>query len=157
MQYHGRRQSYQAEHPQSVDTILCVHTEEVGELPVGRLLVDCRPDCWRVVDIALLPGYQRKGLGGWALALCMHKCGEEAGRIKLSVRPGNPARRLYERLGFRLIHGDLLTVEMEATVRRSAAALPREMSEAALVQQTIACVPRGTIGHSSQTGSMQLS
>jgi hypothetical protein len=53
MQYHGRRQSYQAEHPQSVDTILCVHTEEVGELPVGRLLVDCRPDCWRVVDIAL--------------------------------------------------------------------------------------------------------
>jgi ribosomal protein S18 acetylase RimI-like enzyme len=112
MQYRGRKLSYAAEYPQAVDAILCVEDEAEGAMPVGRLLVDCQPDRWRIVDIALLAAHRGKGLGGWALEQCKRQCGEAAGKLALEVRPDNRARRLYERLGFHVTYEDLLTVEM---------------------------------------------
>jgi ribosomal protein S18 acetylase RimI-like enzyme len=112
MQYRGRKASYEAEFPDAVDSILSVKDQAGNELPVGRLLVDCRPDCWRIVDIALLAEYRGQGMGGWALQLCRKQCDESAGKMALVVRPENRARRLYERLGFHVTHEDLLHVEM---------------------------------------------
>ena len=112
MQYRGRKLSYAAQYPQAVDSILCIEDEAKGAMPVGRLLVDCQPDCWRIVDIALLAAHRGKGLGSWALEHCQRECGAAAGKLALAGKPDNRARRLYERLGFRVTHEDLLTAEM---------------------------------------------
>jgi ribosomal protein S18 acetylase RimI-like enzyme len=112
MQYRGRKLSYAAEYPQAVDAILCVEDEAEGAMPVGRLLVDCQPDCWRIVNIALLAAHRGKGLGSWVLEHCQRECGAAAGKLALEVRTDNRARRLYERLGFHVTYEDLLRVEM---------------------------------------------
>lgn len=53
------------------------------------------------VTIAVVPEWRGRGLGGrllQELLACAHEAG--LGRVSLSVSPANPARRLYERLGF---------------------------------------------------------
>jgi len=73
--------------------------ERDGE-PVGRLLIDRWPDQIRIVDIAILTAARGTGLG----TMLMHEILEE-GRlankpVTIHVEVFNPARRLYERLGF---------------------------------------------------------
>jgi ribosomal protein S18 acetylase RimI-like enzyme len=114
IQYRGRKQSYSAGFPHAVDAILCVRDEARGALPVGRILVDCKPDRWRIVDIAVLAAHRGKGLGGWALRLCQQRCEAAGAKLALAVKPENRARRLYERLGFRAMEESLLSVEMES-------------------------------------------
>ena len=53
------------------------------------------------VTIAVAQGWRGKGLGGrllQELLACAHEAG--LGRVSLSVSAANPAKRLYERLGF---------------------------------------------------------
>jgi len=112
-QYKGREMSYAAEYPEAMNAILCVEGEERSALPVGRILVDCKPGCWRIVDIALLAAHRGRGLGSWALRTCQRQSEAAGARLTLAVRPEKRARRLYERLGFRATREDALAVEME--------------------------------------------
>ncbi|MGZ7242501.1 GNAT family N-acetyltransferase, partial [Streptococcus pyogenes] len=72
----------------------------VGEAVAGRLWVDAHADRLQVLDIALLPAYRGQGLG----TRCLQELATEAERSGLAlgihVELHNPARRLYERLGF---------------------------------------------------------
>jgi ribosomal protein S18 acetylase RimI-like enzyme len=108
MQYRGRKMTYSARYPDAADSILI---DDQGAA-VGRLLVDRKPDCWRVVDIAILKAYRGKGLGTSALTECQRQCQEAGARMELQVDQGNPARRLYERLGFQATREDAVAVEM---------------------------------------------
>jgi len=68
--------------------------------PVGRLYREWRADELRIIDIALLPDYRGNGIG---TALLRDLCAEAAQRqlpVRIHVEMFNPARRLYERLGF---------------------------------------------------------
>jgi len=114
MQYQGRKQSYSAEYPCAADAILYLEDEARGALPVGRILVDSKPERWRVVDLAVLAAHRGRGLGSWALRLCQQQCQAAGAKLTLAVKPDNRARRLYERLGFRVVYEDLLAVEMES-------------------------------------------
>lgn len=69
--------------------------------PAGRLMVSRTEAEHRLVDVALLP--ERRGGGvGAALVRALQQEAARAGRpLRLQVLAGNPARRLYERLGFR--------------------------------------------------------
>jgi GNAT superfamily N-acetyltransferase len=79
---------------------------EVGGQPVGRWVVDRSQPALRLVDVALLPPHQRRGIGSALLAgLCEEA--DAAGRpVDLHVRCGSPAARLYARFGFRTLGGD---------------------------------------------------
>jgi ribosomal protein S18 acetylase RimI-like enzyme len=112
MQYRGRKMSYTAQYPEAEDSILCLEDGREEETPVGRLLVDRKTDCWRVVDIAVLAHYRGRGLGTAALKECQSKSCAAGVRLELAVRPENPARRLYERLGFHAVSEDAATVQM---------------------------------------------
>jgi ribosomal protein S18 acetylase RimI-like enzyme len=74
--------------------------------PSGRLVV------WRddtelsLVDIAVLPEQQRRGLGSWAIRRVQGEARALGLRVRLSVEGANPARALYARLGFRELPGD---------------------------------------------------
>lgn len=108
MQYRGRQMTYAAKYPEAVDSILIAD----DGTPVGRLLVDCRPDRWRIVDIVVLAAHRGRGLGTSVLEWCQLQCAAAGAELRLQVAPTNPARRLYERLGFRLVAEDATAVEM---------------------------------------------
>ena len=74
---------------------------------LGRLYVDRRDDEIRLIDIALLPEYRNRGIGGRLLRDLLAE-GERAGKpVRIHVERENPAMRLYRRLGFEAIdeHG----------------------------------------------------
>ena len=70
--------------------------------PVGRLIVDRTGSEIHLIDLALLPAYRNAGLGAALVRLLQAEAAEQARPVRLQVMKGNPARRLYERLGFRL-------------------------------------------------------
>lgn len=66
----------------------------------GRLYVARWPAEIRIIDIALLPSFRRQGIGATLLQQLLDE-GDQAGqRISIHVEISNPARRLYEKLGF---------------------------------------------------------
>ena len=83
--------------------------------PAGRLIVSREGrdgGAWSIVDVAVLPAFRNQGLATWALGDLLHTAasvrsrdGAEGVVVRLQVEPSNPARRLYERLGFRVSPG----------------------------------------------------
>lgn len=68
---------------------------------VGVLRLYALPDALEIRDLQLLPAHQGRGLGSWAVAQAFQRA-VELGKpeLRLRVFPENPARRLYDRLGF---------------------------------------------------------
>lgn len=94
-QHRAQQQHYQRHFPGSVCQLILV-----GDAVAGRLWVDARPDRLQVLDIALLPAYRGQGLGTRCLQALAAQ-GERNGlALGIHVELHNPARRLYERLGF---------------------------------------------------------
>ena len=55
------------------------------------------------LSIAILPGYRNQGLGTDLLNQMIAEAGKHYAGLSLSVSTDNPAKRLYERLGFEVI------------------------------------------------------
>jgi ribosomal protein S18 acetylase RimI-like enzyme len=108
MQYRGRQMSYTAQYPNAEDSIL---VDKDGQ-PVGRLLLDRRPECWRIVDVAVSVASRGRGLGSGVLRQFQKDAAAAGARLELQVAPLNPARRLYERMGFCAVRVDAIAVEM---------------------------------------------
>lgn len=108
MQFRGRATSYAAQYPHAEDSILLGNDGK----PVGRLLLNRTPESWRIVDIAVLAVQRGQGLGASVLRQCQQQAAAAGAKLELQVRPENPARRLYERLGFQAISEDAVTVKM---------------------------------------------
>jgi ribosomal protein S18 acetylase RimI-like enzyme len=68
--------------------------------PAGRLYVDRRPDEVRVLDLALLPELRGRGIGTALLRQVIEDADRAGLPVRFHVEMHNPARRLYERLGF---------------------------------------------------------
>jgi GNAT superfamily N-acetyltransferase len=86
-----------------------------GEEVLGRLYVDRGEPAWLVIDVALLPEHRGKGIGTGLLADVLAEAGAAARPVRLHVGRSSPARRLYDRLGFRQIadQGVYLFLERE--------------------------------------------
>jgi ribosomal protein S18 acetylase RimI-like enzyme len=67
----------------------------------GRLYVARWPDEIRIVDITLLPAFRGRGLGSALLRALIEEADAAAKPLTIHVEQANPARALYERLGFR--------------------------------------------------------
>jgi ribosomal protein S18 acetylase RimI-like enzyme len=55
--------------------------------------------------IAVLPGHRGRGLGGRMLGALLDAASGSFAAVSLSVQADNPALRLYERTGFRIVGG----------------------------------------------------
>ena len=86
---------------------------EVDGVPAGRLYVHRRPKEIRLVDIALLPRFRGTGIGTRLLAELIAEAKGRGVSLTIHVEMSNPARRLYERLGFAPVeeHGVYLLME----------------------------------------------
>lgn len=92
------------------------------DLPVGRLYVARWPEELRVVDIALLPEFRRRGIGSFLMEGLIREAAERGVPVRIHVERFNPALDLYGRLGFRLLEdrGVYLFLERPCAARTEA-------------------------------------
>ncbi len=76
------------------------HIVLMAEQPVGLLKVVRTAPVWDLIQIQVAPAAQGKGLGARLLRALVAEAMQSGAAVKLSVFKVNPARRLYERLGF---------------------------------------------------------
>jgi len=67
---------------------------------VGSLWVDVRSDAVFLAEIQILPAFQNRGLGTTLVQEVIADANRRSLPVELQVLKVNPARRLYERLGF---------------------------------------------------------
>jgi GNAT superfamily N-acetyltransferase len=108
MQFRAQSLGYAAQFPNAADNIVWVDGE-----PVGRLLTNVSDDEMRLVDVALFERFRRKGIGASLLASVCEQAKKAKLPLRLSVRSGNPAERLYARCGFVRTGGDGAHIFME--------------------------------------------
>jgi len=90
-----------------------------GDHVLGRLYVNRGEHAWLVLDIALLPKYRGNGIGTRLLRQVIADAQAAGKPVQIHVEQLNPARRLYERLGFQEIddQGVYLLLECHAGKR----------------------------------------
>lgn len=76
---------------------------ELHGQPVGLLKVVRHVDHWELLQIQLIPTLQGKGVGASLIRELLFEAGQVQTTVRLSVLKSNPARHLYERLGFVLV------------------------------------------------------
>jgi len=74
---------------------------EVDGVPAGRLYVHRGPSDIRIMDIALLPAFRGRGIGTGLLRTLIDEAEGSGRKLSIHVESNNPARTLYDRLGFR--------------------------------------------------------
>jgi ribosomal protein S18 acetylase RimI-like enzyme len=86
---------------------------EVDGQQAGRLYVHRAPRDIRIMDIALAPAFRGRGIGSGLLRRLISEAEASGRTLSIHVEGNNPARRLYERLGFRPVgeHGVYLLLE----------------------------------------------
>jgi GNAT superfamily N-acetyltransferase len=94
-QHQAQHHHYQAHYPEAEWLIV----EAAGE-PVGRLYLDARDDDVHLIDISLIAARRGAGIGTAIVEDLIDQARGLGRTITLYVEPPNPARRLYERLGF---------------------------------------------------------
>ena len=73
---------------------------EIDGAPAGRFYVQHWPKEIRLVDIALLPAFRRHGAGTELIQRLFSEASQRNVPLTIHVEIFNPARALYERLGF---------------------------------------------------------
>lgn len=106
-QFDFQRQHYRSYYPEALHYLV----ERDGQ-PIGRLIVDDSADALWVVDISLLAAQRGQGLGSLLLQWLCDRADAQRQPLALSVEPQNRARHLYGRLGFVLLPGDGLYLNM---------------------------------------------
>lgn len=92
----AKQHAYYLEHYPGADWLVIAH----AEVPVGRIYLHQSATDLRLMDVALVAAWRGRGLGT-ALMRALVAYADTAGcSVSLNVEPFNPARRLYERLGF---------------------------------------------------------
>ena len=69
-------------------------------VPVGRLYVARWADEIRIMELSLQPGHRGAGIGTGLMSAILDEAAHARKRTSVHVEQLNPARRLYERLGF---------------------------------------------------------
>lgn len=112
MQFNAQQRSYEMAYPDAEHAIILGDDQ-----PIGRMLVMHGEDAKVLVDIALLGSHRGQETGGRLLRELIARCDREAVPVRLQVHRGNPARRLYERLGFIQTGEDAMYFQMERAPR----------------------------------------
>ena len=107
MQFYAQRQQYLMSYPDANHSIILW-----DEVPIGRLVVDRGEREFKLVDIALLPAHRSAGIGTHLIEDLLLEATAARKPVKLNVWHSNPARNLYQRLGFSAVNEDGVYSEM---------------------------------------------
>ena len=95
MQFQAQDSYYREHYPDCEFTLLLL-----DGVPAGRLYVHRRADELRVVDIAMLGKHRNRGIGGGLMREVLAEGAARGLPVRIHVEKDNPARKLYDRLGF---------------------------------------------------------
>lgn len=98
MQFEAQHRYYRESYPSSSFDVVLVDGQ-----PAGRLYVARWPEELRVIDVALLPEFRRRGVGTSLLRALLEEASARGLPVRIHVERFNPALVLYERLGFRVL------------------------------------------------------
>ncbi|QPQ33564.1 MULTISPECIES: GNAT family N-acetyltransferase [unclassified Lysinibacillus] len=107
MQWRAQQVSYNQQFPRANHWIIVEDAE-----CVGRILTEELPEYHRLIDIAILPKYQGRGIGTYIIVQLQKKAKVQRKAVVLHVHKTNIARYLYERLGFQVIQEDEIYMKM---------------------------------------------
>lgn len=94
-QFSAQDHHYRTNYPGATLDVIEVDGERAGRLYVFR-----GSDDIRIMDIALMPAFRGRGIGTALLEELMAEAGSSGRSLSIHVEMQNPARSLYERLGF---------------------------------------------------------
>ena len=97
--------------------------------PVGLLKAYRRGTEWFVHQFQIAPALQRRGIGELALHAILQAAAADALPVALEVLKGNPAKRLYDRLGFEIVGEDEIQFHMRFAPRTPAQREAERMSD----------------------------
>jgi ribosomal protein S18 acetylase RimI-like enzyme len=111
-QFSAQDAHYRANYPGATLDVI-----EVDGEPAGRLYVHRGPSDIRIMDIAMAPEFRGRGIGTSLLRELMAEADESGRKLSIHVEMNNPARSLYDRLGFRPAgeHGVYVLMERPAS------------------------------------------
>jgi ribosomal protein S18 acetylase RimI-like enzyme len=75
----------------------------IDQSRVGAIIVSRHDEHHELEQLFIEPAHQRQGIGSAVISLVVASARDAGKPLRLSVLAGNPARSLYERLGFRLV------------------------------------------------------
>jgi len=101
MQYRAQAAHYRVHWPDAEQSVIELRDAHEVVHDVGRLWLHRRPDALHLLDVALLPAWRERGVGSALLLALMDEAASRGRGLTIYVENGNPARRLYDRLGFR--------------------------------------------------------
>jgi len=108
MQYRARVAGYAQRFVDLEKFVICTADQQrIGEVLMHRTAQEIR-----IVDICISNAYRKQGIATQLLSDLQREAAAKEITITLSVDHGNPARRLYERLGFQETGKDPLQAEM---------------------------------------------
>jgi ribosomal protein S18 acetylase RimI-like enzyme len=107
MQFEAQRRSYEAGYPGAAHHIVLD-----GPDSIGRRLAARTSQGMHLVDIALLASHRNRGIGTRLIRQLMDDCEASEGSLHLQVLRGNPALRLYRRMGFAETDADQVYIQM---------------------------------------------
>lgn len=108
LQFDAQHAHYQEHFQGATFDVVLVDGQPAGRLYVGRWAREIR-----VVDVSLLPEHRGKGLGTRILQDLFVEAGAAGLPVSIHVERFNPALRLYERLGFRMVEDKGVYLLME--------------------------------------------
>jgi ribosomal protein S18 acetylase RimI-like enzyme len=94
-QFSAQDQHYRTNYPGATLDVIEVDGERAGRLYVHRGEEDIR-----IMDIAVAPAFRGRGIGTALIEELMAEAGSTGRSLSIHVEMQNPARSLYERLGF---------------------------------------------------------
>jgi len=94
-QFAAQDRYYRQTYPDATYDVVLAQDE-----PVGRLYVDLGTRAVLIIDVALLPPHRGRGIGTSLLTRVLDEARRVGQPVRVHVERFNPARRLYERLGF---------------------------------------------------------
>jgi len=96
LQFNAQHEAYQETYEGDDFLMILLDDQPIGRLYIGRWQKEIR-----IIDIALLPEYRNRGIGGAILQDILAEGARTGKPVTIHVEMFNPALRLYERLGFR--------------------------------------------------------
>ncbi len=95
MQFEAQRRHYHENYTDTTYELILADGEPVGRLYLARWV-----DEHRIVDIAIVPEHRGRGIGSRLLADILAEADAAGKPVSIHVELQNPARRLYDHLGF---------------------------------------------------------
>lgn len=109
-QFSAQRKHYRTYFPDAAYDVL-----ERDGAPIGRLYVDERQTRVHIIDISLIPDRRGGGVGTAVLGALQDYARTRGKGVDIFVERINPAKSLYDRMGFTVIREEEIYLEMDWT------------------------------------------